>query len=156
MRRALLCTFFLLANVAFAADDHPTFTLWPEGKTPGAVGSGQGHEPTLTVWLPADGKGNGAAMVVAPGGGYAGLAMDHEGVQIAQWLNDNGIAAFILQYRHAPSYAHPYPWMDASRALRTMKASRGSRVPSFASASTASSTVMCISRTASAMVNGLS
>ena len=65
MRRALLCTFFLLANVAFAADDHPTFTLWPEGKTPGAVGSGQGHEPTLTVWLPADGKGNGAAVIIA-------------------------------------------------------------------------------------------
>ena len=122
--RAFFLAILVLSGFA-TADDHATFTLWSAGKTPGATGTGQGHEPTLTVWLPAEGKGNGAAMVVAPGGGYGGLAMDHEGAQIAQWLNDNGIAAFILQYRHAPNYAHPYPITDASRALRTVRARAG-------------------------------
>ncbi|HUU12912.1 MAG TPA: alpha/beta hydrolase, partial [Terriglobia bacterium] len=50
--------------------------------------------------------------------GYQMLAMDHEGRQIARWLNSIGIAAFVLKYRHAPHYHHPAPLTDAKRALR--------------------------------------
>lgn len=59
-------------------------------------------------------------MIVCPGGGYGGLATDHEGIQIAAWLNARGIAAFMLSYRLAP-YRHPIPLLDAQRALRTVR-----------------------------------
>jgi acetyl esterase/lipase len=63
------------------------------------------------------------AVVVCPGGGYGGLAMDHEGHQIAEWLNSLGISAFILDYRHRnKGYGHPAPLQDAQRAIRTVRA----------------------------------
>lgn len=55
--------------------------------------------PTLTPVLPAAGTANGAAVIVAPGGGFFGLAIDKEGCQVAHWLADRGIAAFVLKYR---------------------------------------------------------
>jgi acetyl esterase/lipase len=95
--------------------------LWPEG-APGATGTGQGHEPSLTIYLPEASKATGTAIVVCPGGGYGGLAIDHEGEQIGQWLIKEGIAAFVLQYRHAPLYGQPFPLMDSQRAIRTVRA----------------------------------
>lgn len=56
-------------------------------------------QPTLTPVLPAAGKATGAAVIVAPGGGFFGLAIDKEGCQVARWLADHGIAAFVLKYR---------------------------------------------------------
>ncbi len=56
-------------------------------------------DPTLTVFLPPSEKANGTAVLICPGGGYGTLAFDHEGYQIAKWLNDNGIAGVILKYR---------------------------------------------------------
>jgi acetyl esterase/lipase len=56
-------------------------------------------EPTLTVFLPPKEKATGTAVLICPGGGYGVLAFDHEGYQIARWLNDNGIAGIILKYR---------------------------------------------------------
>jgi acetyl esterase/lipase len=94
--------------------------LWPGG-APGATDTGPGHEPSITIYLPAPEKATGTAIVVCPGGGYGMLAIDHEGEQIAQWLIGEGIAAFVLQYRHAPLYGHPYPLMDAQRAVRTVR-----------------------------------
>lgn len=58
--------------------------------------------PTLTPVLPAEGKGNGVAMIVAPGGAFRILSWDHEGTKVAHWLADHGIAAFILKYRLVP------------------------------------------------------
>lgn len=56
-------------------------------------------EPTLTVFLPEKEKATGTAVLICPGGGYGVLAFDHEGYQIARWLNENGIAGIILKYR---------------------------------------------------------
>lgn len=58
--------------------------------------------PTLTVVRPSAGKANGTAMIVAPGGAFAGLAWRLEGVEIAEWLAGRGITAFILKYRVRP------------------------------------------------------
>lgn len=58
---------------------------------------------TLTPFLPDPAKATGAAMVVAPGGGTFVLAMDLQGYQIARWLNERGIAAFVLKYRLLPT-----------------------------------------------------
>lgn len=56
-------------------------------------------DPTVTVFLPTADKANGTAVLICPGGGYGVLAFDHEGYQIAHWLNDNGIAGIVLKYR---------------------------------------------------------
>jgi acetyl esterase/lipase len=102
--------------------DKPARTpLWPDG-APGAQGKELADIPTVTVYLPPADKANGCAVVICPGGGYAGLAMDHEGHQVARWLNDIGVAGIILQYRLGPKYHHPVPLQDAQRALRYVRA----------------------------------
>jgi dienelactone hydrolase len=55
--------------------------------------------PTLTPVLPKKGKATGAAVIVAPGGAFMGLAIGHEGWNVARALADRGIAAFVLKYR---------------------------------------------------------
>ncbi len=56
-------------------------------------------KPTLAVFKPAPGKANGAAVIVAPGGGFRVLSYKNEGLRVAQWLADHGITAFVLKYR---------------------------------------------------------
>src|SRR6478609_2362903 len=58
---------------------------------------------TLTPFLPKPGKANGAAVIVAPGGGFMWLSMGNEGWEVAQALADKGIAAFVLKYRLQPT-----------------------------------------------------
>jgi acetyl esterase/lipase len=94
--------------------------LWPDG-APGAVGREPVDQPKITVYLaPAD-RATGAAVVVCPGGGYRVLASDHEGKQVAEWLNSLGVSAFVLQYRLGERYRHPAPLQDAQRAIRTVR-----------------------------------
>jgi acetyl esterase/lipase len=94
--------------------------LYPKG-APGAVGDTPADKPLLFCFLPPAEKSNGTAVVVCPGGGYAGLALDHEGKAPAEFLNKLGIAAFVLQYRVAPRYRHPAPLQDAQQALRIVR-----------------------------------
>ncbi|HUO66287.1 MAG TPA: alpha/beta hydrolase [Gammaproteobacteria bacterium] len=56
-------------------------------------------DPSVTVFLPDASAATGAAVVIAPGGALRALAFDDEGVKIAKWLNERGIAAFVLKYR---------------------------------------------------------
>jgi acetyl esterase/lipase len=119
---------FLTPCVAAQTDDAkktvlppPLQLLWPDG-APGAKGNDAADIPGVLVYLPAQDKATGAAIVVCPGGGYGGLAMDHEGYQIAKWLNDHGIAAIVLKYRLGPKYHHPTQLGDAQRALRFTRA----------------------------------
>jgi acetyl esterase/lipase len=101
-----------------AADSFP---LWPEG-APGALGKEDKDIPTLTVYTPAEGKANGVAVVICPGGGYGGLA-NHEGEHYARFLNEQGVAGFVLKYRLGPAgYKHPSMLQDASRAIRAVRA----------------------------------
>ena len=58
---------------------------------------------TLTPFLPARGKATGAAVIVAPGGGFRWLSMDNEGWEVAKALAEKGIAAFVLKYRLHPT-----------------------------------------------------
>jgi acetyl esterase/lipase len=102
-----------------ASDEPQTFPLWENG-APGALGHEDSDIPTLTYY-PAI-QGIPTAIVVAPGGGYRGLAMNHEGRQIANWLNAAGISAFVLKYRLGPRYHHPIELGDAQRAIRLVRA----------------------------------
>lgn len=55
--------------------------------------------PTLTAYLPERSQATGAGVIIAPGGGFVALAMDVEATGVARWLQERGIAAFVLKYR---------------------------------------------------------
>lgn len=100
--------------------------LWVDG-APGAKGSADQDTPALLYKPAADDKKNGCGVVVCPGGGYGGLAMDHEGQQIAAWLNERGISAWILRYRLGThGYHHPIQKGDVLRAIRTVRSQAAS------------------------------
>jgi acetyl esterase/lipase len=97
-----------------------TVLLWPNG-APGAQGSEDIDKPSLTIFLPAGANATKTGVVVVPGGGYEHLAMGHEGVDIAHWLNTRGVAAFVLTYRLGPKYHYPIELEDAQRAIRIVR-----------------------------------
>ncbi len=103
-----------------AAPPGPQEILLWEGGAPGALGQADADKPTITAY-PAPRSSSGTAVVVAPGGGYGGLAMEHEGKQIAYWYNAMGVTAFVLKYRLGPRYHHPVELGDAQRAIRTVR-----------------------------------
>jgi endo-1,4-beta-xylanase len=138
---AALCA-CALACVAGAAEViEPTkLPLWPAGAPGAAVNGGeetvriteQGdhvvsnvHQPTLTVYLAKPGK-PAAAVIVIPGGGHRELWTDHEGHNIAKFLNRQGIAAFVLFYRlerapNSPYKIEDHALADLERAVRLVR-----------------------------------
>jgi len=110
-----------LGSLVAHPETNQPFPLWPEG-APGALGKEDKDIPSLTAYLPDTDKATGAAIVICPGGGYGGLA-PHEGVDYARFLNEQGIAGFVLKYRLGSSgYRHPAMLQDAARAVRTVRA----------------------------------
>jgi acetyl esterase/lipase len=101
--------------------DAPMQLLWPDG-APGAKGDRRADTPALFLYPASGERATGAGVVVCPGGGYAMLATGHEGRAVAEWLNEYGISAFVLRYRHGPRYQHPWPLRDAQRAMRMVRA----------------------------------
>lgn len=78
--------------------------------------------PVIQVYLPAKAKATGAAIVIFPGGGYAGLTWEYEGIEQANYFVDHGIAAFVVKYR-IPSEQTMVdksigPLQDAQQAMR--------------------------------------
>jgi acetyl esterase/lipase len=115
---------FLGCLASVQAQPINSFQLWPEG-APGALGKEDKDIPTLTPYLPDPGKATGAAIVICPGGGY-GMLAPHEGGQYARFLNEYGIAGFVLKYRlGSGGYRHPAMLQDAARAVRTVRARAG-------------------------------
>lgn len=139
MKRLLALT--LLGSAAlFGADE---ILLWPKG-APGADPNGgpdsveiknndksttriqNVHKPSIAVYLPPLAKATGAAMIVAPGGGQSVLVIGKEGYDVAEWLNSQGIAAFVLKYRLAKSPGSHYTvegdaLADALRSVRMVR-----------------------------------
>ncbi len=149
MKSALICTVFfttLPLAVWFApASGGPekplVIDVFP-GKIPGATGesredkiTGKGPnrritevtKPTLTVFRPAKDKDTGVAVVIAPGGGYSQLAIDHEGEDVAAWLNSIGVTGIVLRYRVPAAKGQSRddvsfpPRMDAQRAVSLVR-----------------------------------
>ncbi|MCL5021106.1 MAG: alpha/beta hydrolase [Bacteroidetes bacterium] len=75
------------------------------------------YQPDMEVFLPKRIDANRPAVVICPGGGYNHLAIELEGTSVAKWLNENGIAAFVLKYRLKPDQA----FEDAKRALSLLR-----------------------------------
>lgn len=134
-----------LSMAAAAASRPPdqTIVLWPNG-APGSEGQNspevvQGpdnvknftrvsniHHPSLLVYLPPKDKATGVGVIVAPGGAHQFLVIEKEGSEVAEWLNQHGITAFILKYRLARSPGSTYSvqqhaWADSTRAIRTVR-----------------------------------
>ncbi|MCW1916826.1 alpha/beta hydrolase [Luteolibacter sp. GHJ8] len=128
--------FALLALVMTAAADWEP--LWT-GEAPGAKRPAAGTEKVNDGWrytdievpqyfaypAPKD-KNTGKAVVIFPGGGYGILAMNHEGHDYAKWLNERGITGVVVKYRVSGKadfgYQFPVPFLDARRAIRTVRA----------------------------------
>jgi acetyl esterase/lipase len=127
-------------STLFAEDKStlPAVPLWPHD-APGSEGrSGDEkivgkerhvsniHKPSLTPFLPPKAKANGAALVICPGGGHRSLSIDHEGYDVARWLNERGIAGFVLKYRLANEPGSTYKvdvdaLADVRRAVRLVR-----------------------------------
>src|SRR5581483_723270 len=147
MKLPQFVAFAVIIASCLRAEDHPVIPLWPNGAPgsearkdePEKKGNASGsninniHNPSLTVYLPAKDRATGCAVVVAPGGGHSNLAIQHEGYNVAQWLAEHGIAAFVLKYRLARDAAtpkgEPQPYTierdalgDGQRALRLVRA----------------------------------
>jgi acetyl esterase/lipase len=108
--------------LSFAQTSAPkvTILLWPDG-APGAQGTADEDKPSLALYPATGPNKTSTGVIVCPGGGYAHLAMDHEGTQIAAWLNNLGIGAYVLKYRLGPKYHHPIELWDAQRAIRYVR-----------------------------------
>ena len=83
-------------------------------------------EPTIAIYQPSKDKATGAAVIVAPGGAYSILAIEHEGTQVCEWLNTLGVTAILLKYR-VPKREMQMPEnlaaiQDAQRALSLTRA----------------------------------
>lgn len=136
-----------LAGLVHAADAPQVVYLWPAGSptlkgteekeitTPENVKPGDRinsirnvHNPSIEVNLPPADKAIGTAVIVAPGGGHRQLVIGSEGSDIARWLNDLGVGAFVLKYRLAstPNYQYTVEGealADTQRAIRIVRAS---------------------------------
>ena len=114
---AVLCASLALSR----AEMQIAIPLWPDG-APGALGTSSNDIPTLTPYLADATNATGAAMVICPGGAYAGLAA-HEGNDYALWLNQHGVTCFVLKYRlGSHGYHYPAEFQDGERAIRWVRA----------------------------------
>jgi acetyl esterase/lipase len=138
--RALLI--LVTCSVLFGQSGPPAeIPLWPKG-APGSEGkppsevvtrseSGELrvsgiHNPSITPYVPAKEKATGLAILVVPGGGHRLLAITHEGYNVAQWLSERGIAAFVLKHRLAREEGSTYKieiesLADTERAMRLIR-----------------------------------
>jgi len=127
----------LLFALPLRAQEAPVIALWTNG-APGFESRRDEpekaqdywvrniHNPSITAFLPPREKANGAAVLICPGGGHRELVFKAEGVEPARYLNNLGVAAFVLKYRLAREEGSPYslkihPGEDARRAMRLIR-----------------------------------
>jgi alpha/beta hydrolase fold len=137
---------FLLPVAAHAVGPPPEILLWPNG-APGSEGKTNAESvriyaptgdhvitdvnyPSITPYLPSRRHATGAGVIVIPGGGHIELWTDHEGHNVARWLRDHGIAAFVLKYRLAKAKNSTYTidgdeLADIQRAIRLVRSRAG-------------------------------
>ena len=135
--RFVLAATIALQAAAFAAEPDLTLNVWPglppgdkpnlgeEKHDPPVMIRGVVTTPTIAVYRPAKDKDNGAAVLIAPGGGFFQLSMGHEGADVATWLNTLGVTGIVLKYRipAREGMARSLPMtQDAQRAMSIIRA----------------------------------
>lgn len=126
--RNILFLSLLFVTTILSAQKPVELLLWPDGapNTNGLTGTEEDLQggrvanvvnPSITVYRPA--KPNGMAIIMCPGGGYARLAMNHEGHDMAAWFMAQGITYAVLKYR-MPNEHYEVPLSDAEQAIRLM------------------------------------
>lgn len=137
MRRILILAAIFSIILSAAAQQQRVIPLWKNG-APGFESKRNEkeeakeywvknvHNPSLTVFTPAQGSANGTAVVVCPGGGHRLLVYTAEGVEPAEFLSKLGVTVFVLKYRLAREEGSPYSLdkvirEDALRAIRTVR-----------------------------------
>ncbi|MBW6535659.1 MAG: alpha/beta hydrolase [Mariniphaga sp.] len=130
MKQTVLLLIVLFMSSSLFAQDK-VLKVWPDG-APNHNGMDEPEEKfegarvrnvseaEMYVYLPEKEKNTGAAVVICPGGGYWIEAMDHEGYQMAEWLQERGVAGIVLKYR-LPYGHHEIPSGDARQAMRIVR-----------------------------------
>lgn len=121
IRLAVFLVWLALTVPALAQKLSAPILLWPNG-APGATGTSDEDKPAIIPVLPEAAKATGAAILICPGGGFMTRATDFEGVLVANWLKERGIASFILRYRIRPLYERKDWLADAQRAMQHIRA----------------------------------
>jgi len=115
-----LATLFL-SFASLSAIEPEKLPLWPQG-APLAKGQAPTDQPWLDLYPANKHQATGTAFLICPGGGYGGLAADHEGDQIARFFRGLGIHAFVLHYRLGTNgYHYPVQLIDVQRAMRVVR-----------------------------------
>ena len=122
-KHLMLSLGMLLVAFSASAQKQLEMNLWQSG----APNSNGDSTDTAKVFvnLPSDKAATGRAVVICPGGGYVGLAMDHEGKEWAPFFNNMGIAAIVLKYR-MPKGNVDVPISDAEAAMKLVRANASS------------------------------
>ena len=138
MSKFLKLIFCLLLPAMVSAQSQPqVIPLWPNG-APGFENRRNEpeqaedywvkniHNPSLTVFLPAEGTANGSAVVICPGGGHRLLVYTAEGLDPAKFLTNLGVTVFVLKYRLGRDTLSPYKIdvhakQDGFRAMRVVR-----------------------------------
>jgi acetyl esterase/lipase len=121
MRSKFLPVLLCIAALVTTSPAQTVVPLW-NGPAPQSNGSSPNDTPTLTAFLPEKSDAPAPAVVICPGGGYAGLSFDYEGANEAKWFQSHGVAGFVLKYRlPVNGYRHPVPLLDAQRAVRLVR-----------------------------------
>src|SRR2546427_3597454 len=135
MMRTAVCTAGAIAFTFLIAcsGDSQVVNIWP-GAAPGSEHWTQNERtaentpigtvvfnvvtPTLTAYLPERTKATGTGVIIAPGGAFVALAIDLEGNNVARWLQEKGIAAFVLKYRIMEKREEGIPTLDQDEAAK--------------------------------------
>lgn len=125
MKKILLSTFLIFVSVMMYAQKPFTINLLTKERfVPPVEGqfttSEEGYIPYIQVYLPDQLQATGRAVLICPGGGYVGLAMQHEGIAWADYFNNQGIAVIVLKYR-MPKEDYTIPLADAEAGLQLVK-----------------------------------
>ena len=124
-----ITTLLLFVTTMLSAQNTLELPLWPAGapNSNGLTGTEEDLDggrvanvvnPSITVYKAN--QPNGMAIIMCPGGGYARLAMNHEGHDMASWLNAQGITYVVLKYR-MPNSHYEVPLSDAEQAIRLVR-----------------------------------
>lgn len=140
LKRVGILMFFMLMVFGNSFSQSKVIELW-NGKVPGAIHNDEFKQivdstaswvdkksitdPCIEMYPAPKEKANGTAVIICPGGAYVGMAVKHEGSQVAKWLNSLGVTAFVLKYRLPDDSIMKNktigPMQDGQRAIRIVR-----------------------------------